>query len=871
MHEVLKYINEHIREKLTLEDVARRSGYSKWYFCECFKQYAGVTFGEYVRDRRMQRASLELLRGKKATQVAMEYGYETQSGFNKAFLTQYGCLPMEFKKNAAVYRKRYEERRANMYQLSDRCEILKNHAVDDKPISRMICGQWQYYTLKGMLELPEDQCSNQMLVASGIASTVRNAPAIIQEGELIVGYNFGDGGYEFLSGDDDKDREILRAGMFTEEQIDWYLAHKDAGAARFRKVEPEGEMPEKDAQMEREWAAIGRCIAENHSVIGYEKVLKLGFEGILREVERYEKQNGRRDLYDAMKLLCQAGCEFGTRYAAQARHLLEQSENTETRRHELQKIAETCAQVPAKPARSFMEAVQSLWFAHIMNTWEDSINANSLGRLDQILYPYYTADIEKGLLTKEEAFELICCLWIKLYRDYDVQQSCVGGCGPDGESAVNELSYMMLDATEALNFIRCLSVRYSQRTEKAFLKRALEVVGHVQKGVPFFFNDDVMIPALMSKGIPYEDAWNYTQIGCVETVIPGKSNPHAVTGETNLLKALEYALGNGRSMIHPELVPGLETGALAALDTYEKLEAAVYRQIEHILDATCRNILRTTNAAMVNKPRPYKSLLTEDCMENGLDFNEHGAKYDYYQVMLGGIPNLADSLMVVRQFVYEKKLYTLQELIGILESNFEDEAVRLDFINKAPKFGNDIDEVDAVAAQIMDFSCDYLDRMTEKYGLRFHAQPFTFLWMVDHGRETAATPDGRRKGEIIAYSISPMQGRDFNGFTALLNSMAKLPTKKAPGTTSAIVEVDPKLFTDSNIDLFVDILLSASQKGLCNVQFNTIDAQTLIDAQKHPDKYKNLAVRVSGFSQKFNLLDKALQDHIIGRTKHQTI
>ena len=152
----------------------------------------------------------------------------------------------------------------------------------------------------------------------------------------------------------------------------------------------------------------------------------------------------------------------------------------------------------------------------------------------------------------------------------------------------------------------------------------------------------------------------------METVIPGKSNPHAVTGETNLLKALEYALGNGRSMIHPELAPGLETGEPETLDTYEKLEAAVYRQIEHILNGTCRNILRTTNAAMVNKPRPYKSLLTEDCMENGLDFNEHGAKYDYYQVMLGGIPNLADSLMVVRKFVYEKKKYTLRELIEIL-------------------------------------------------------------------------------------------------------------------------------------------------------------------------------------------------------------
>ena len=236
--------------------------------------------------------------------------------------------------------------------------------------------------------------------------------------------------------------------------------------------------------------------------------------------------------------------------------------------------------------------------------------------------------------------------------------------------------------------------------------------------------------------------------------------------------------------------------------------------------------------------------------------------------MLGGIPNLADSLAVIKKFVFDEKKYTLGELKEILINNFPDEAVRAEFINKAPKYGNDIDEVDDIAVDIMDKACDMLDVMSEKYGLSFHAQPFTFLWMIEHGQHSAASPDGRRKGEPIAYSCSSMQGRDFNGLTALLNSISKLPSLKAPGTTSAIVELDPKLFCDRNLDTLTDIFIAASKKGLCNVQFNIIDADTLIDAQKHPEHYNNLAVRVSGFSQKFNLLSPELQNHIIGRTKH---
>ncbi len=871
MFTVLKYIHEHIAEPLSAAEIARRFGYSKWYFSEKFHAVTGKTFVEYVRHYRIQLAALDVLAGKKVTDVAMDCGYGSIGGFNKAFLQHYGCLPRKYRDEAKASQLYYERRRSTMYQLTDRAENLREEAVNKKSYMRRYSAQRHVYFALGAAATKGKKLSNEEVISEGIANVIDRFRPFIAPEELIVGFNYGDAELEekYLPKNDENGIALLHENGFTDEEIAEYFAVRDTAFDHCEKG-PVPVFTRQEIEIQEERAGTGRCIDANHTVIGYEKVLKLGFEGLLSEVEDYEKKNGDKPLYRSLKRLCRSACTMGEKYAAEAEAILA-SGDPAYNEADLRLIIDTCRRVPRHPATNFTEAVQSLWFAHIINTWEDYINANSLGHLDQILYPYYKADIEAGRFTEKEAFEIICCLWIKLYRDYDVQQSCIGGTSVDGKSLVNELSYMMLDATEQLDFIRCLSVRYSAVTEKEFLKRALEVVGHVQKGVPFFFNDDVMIPALMSKGIQKEDAYDYTQIGCVETVIPGKSNPHAVTGETNLLKAIEYVLCNGHSLMYPELCPGLATGELSELTTFKKFREAVDAQIEHILRLVCSKVVKLTKESYVNTPRPYKALLTEGCLQSGLDFNQHGALYDYYQIMLGGVPNLADSLAVIKKFVYDEHKYTLHELREILRADFPDEAVRLEFINKAPKFGNDIDEVDDYASDIINFSCDVLEKLSEEHGFSYHAQPFTFLWMVNHGRNSAASPDGRHKGEIIAYSVSPMQGRDFSGLTAVLNSISKLPTKRTPGTTSAIVEVDPKLFTDANIDMLTDILVACSRKGLSNVQFNTIDADTLIEAQKHPEKYNNLAVRVSGFSQKFNLISPELQNHIIGRTKHQCL
>jgi len=691
------------------------------------------------------------------------------------------------------------------------------------------------------------------LIAAGIESVINNATVLIQEGETIVGHNYGIqdyycGGRGFPVLDD-----MVKRGLVTpEETVELRSLYQSACDIYNWGAPPIVEKELADIYKDGGIGGWG-IVADNHTVLGYEAVLQLGFEGLFTKVKRYEEQNGKSEWYESLKLVCRAGCNLGLRYAQETERLAKTAlDDNSMKRYE--GIAAVCRNVPRKPAANFREAVQSLWFAHMLNTWEDGINANSLGRLNQILYPYYKADIAKGSITKQKAFDLTCALWIKLYRDYDVQQSCIGGCDAKGNEAINDLSWLMLDATEACDFIRYLSVRYDENTDPLFLRRALEVVGRLQKGIPFFFNDSVLIPALTAKGISLEDARDYTQIGCVETVIPGKSNPHPVASLANLLKSIEYVLFS-------EDVP----------DTFDAFKDAVFRHVKRIIDSAYRYTLAFIPYAESNNPKPYKSLLTEGCIESGKDYNAQGAKYDFYQMFFLGIPNLADSLAAVRKLVFHEKKYTLEALIDQLRHNWSDEAIRLDFLNKAPKYGNDQDDVDDIAAEIMEVGCDYLNEISQAYGYDFHAQPFTFIWMIDFGKATAATPDGRRKGEVMAYSVSPMQGRDFSGLTALFNSLTKLPTKKAAGSTSAIIEVDPQLFSEKNLQYLMVIMQEAARYGLCNAQFNVVNVQTLEDAQINPENHRNLAVRVSGFSQKFNQLDKAMQNHIISRAKHKNL
>lgn len=768
-----------------------------------------------------------------------------------------------------------------MGELTDRVVRLRERALNWHETQKARIGQRLVPALRGLAACPRTMPWMQRK-AHMLASVVLQSEPLVDEDELLVGYNFtGGDDLQWLEmtmwrpdeAGSERLKRYLEGGLLTAGQIEEALALLEgvAGAVPTVSFVPEGS--ELVGRAAREGLFWVHSTQYNHSVIGYARVLEKGFDGLSEEIRSkvaattpVTAQDWQaRMVMESMLVVAEAAAEIGKRYADKVRALRASCDDP-VRGAELAELEAVARQVPARPARTFREAVQSLWFAHTINTWEDGINANSLGRLDQILYPYYQRDIDAGRLTREEAYELLCCLWIKLYRDYDVQQVVVGGVDTEGRDATNELTYMMLDVTEALGFVRCLSVRLHNNSPTALVRRALKLVG-CGNGIPFFFNDDVLIPALVDNGIPIADARDYAAIGCVEITIPGKANPHAVSNRINLLKCLELALNDGRSMTTGEQL-GPETGGPADMVDLAAIIAAYEKQVTYFVHEMCRETVRLAMAQRLIDPLPYKSLLTEGCLANGRDINDRGATYDYHESMPMGIPNVADSLAAIEQLVFCDGKLSLKELVSQMAQNYPDESLRQAMLNRAPKYGNDDDAVDNLAAAVFEHYCRLMREVSDTYQMAFFAQPFTFLWLVDAGRGTAATPDGRRSGENLAYSISPMQGRDFRGLTALINSLAKLPQHMAAGSTSAIVEAEPVLFAPENLDHLVTLLKTAVQKGVGQLQFNVVSEQTLRKAQAEPEKYRNLAVRVSGFSQKFCLLSKEIQDHIIARTKH---
>ncbi len=768
-----------------------------------------------------------------------------------------------------------------MRELPEYIIRLREKAYDWQDNQKEYIGQRLYWGLVGVSACEEDT-PLMKLKSYLLAGVIKNSKAVINEDELIVGYNYYgndncnlyERAFEYIKKEEmGKLREYLKEGCLNDTQIEFIMDKAVSVADRFSEKEYAAVKPREVVLAKDEGVVWAASCAENHTVIDYEKVLRKGFSGIrseikkiLEELDREDPQAiGKRLLLESTYIISDAACSFGQHYREKSLELKKTCKDSK-RKSELSEIAGVLKRVPECPASTFREAVQSLWFAHIINCWEDGINANSLGRLDQILYSYYKKDIEDGRLNKQDAFEIICCLWIKLYRDYDVQQIVLGGVDCNGKDAGNELTYLMLDATEALGFIRCLSVRLHKKSPRALIRRSLELVA-LGKGIPFFFNDDTIIPALVDNGITLNDARNYAVIGCVEITIPGKANPHAVSNRVNLLKCFELAMNNGVSMTTGVKI-GVETGDPAQFGKLEDIINAYKRQAEYFIKLACFESNRNELRHSIYIPSPYKSMLTKGCLESGLDFNAGGALYNYHESMPMGIPNVADSLASIQKFVFKDKKYTIAEFILFLKEDFPDEIIRQEILNFAPKYGNDDDRADVFAAEIMEHYCKILKKQKGILKGGFFAQPFTFIWMIEAGEKTAATPDGRRKGENLAYSVSPMQGRDFKGLTAVFNSLAKLPHNMAAGSTSAIIEVDPVLFNGENIEKMTSLLKTAIEKGVGQVQFNVVNEETLRKARENPDQYKNLSVRVSGFSQKFCLLDEKMQDHIIARTKH---
>jgi len=621
---------------------------------------------------------------------------------------------------------------------------------------------------------------------------------------------------------------------------------------------------------------IGGGWVENHSIRDYEKLIRVGFNAVRQEIEDEisRADPGCPDCADkhsfwlAALAICDAGVLLGERYAQHAADLAEQAGSADERRR-LERMAHACRRVPADGARTFAEAVQSLLLLHILTCGEDGINANSLGRLDQILYPYYAADLAAGRLDRAGALALMEELACKLYLEYDVQHITLGGVDADGETAVNELSYIILDATENVGFIRCISVRLSRTSPPEFVHRCCELMAR-GGGIPFVFNDDCFIPALTERGISLVDARNYAPIGCIELTVPGRANPHAASGWFNSLKCLELALFDGRDPRTGRQL-GPNTGTVEAFNSFEDLFGAYCRQVEIFAQRMVNCCNCGELAQQAGGPLPCWSVMTDDCIKRGRDITDGGAVYNYHSVCFLGTANVADALMAMKKLMFEHKLIAPVDMLAALRADFEGyELLRQMILNDAPKYGNDIPEVDALAKRVADHFISVMDQKRAPHDGRYFVHLFSFAMNVPFGRDVGATPDGRRRDEPLAYSLSPHQGRDVEGVTAVLNSIAKLPHNRAAGATAAIVEIDPDLLSGpEGANRLTQLTQTAVAMGIGQLQWNVTTAERLIQAQEDPETYGNIAVRVAGYSQMFKLVPKDLQDHIIARTKHE--
>ncbi len=766
-----------------------------------------------------------------------------------------------------------DEHPANMkYQPSPRIEALRERVLAQPPDLFQDAPLRAYFYMEGWMSAEGQSLS--LRSATALANVVANWPARIFPGELLVGEH-GNGGELVNFGwipPDFCDR--VAASNLSPERQEKLIAWIETRPFAFQSLTGVAPVPS-EIQRAQEHGVVSIWGTDlNHSIRAYEKVLRLGFEGLRAEVETAlaalpltdpDAPHRRANPLGWLKL-CDAAMTLGTRHAALARDLAAAASDPDER-DEWLAIADVCDQVPARPARTFREALQSLWFAHMITCLEDGVNANSLGRVDQFLWPYLEADLAAGRLTDAEAADLLAALWIKLYQPYDVQQMTIGGITPGGVDATNPLSFLVLDVTEGLGFVRCLSARVHADSPRPFVSRCVDLIAR-GGGIPFFFNDEALLPALIDKGIPAEDARDYAPIGCIEITIPGRANPHAVSNWINLAKVLELALNDGRDLLDDVQV-GPPTGTLAGFTSMDDVLAAYSTQLKYFADlsvygSNCAEIAHEGQYRL-----PYLSLLTDDCVARGTDIIEGGARYNYHESAAMALPNVADSLTALKLAVFDEARISPAEMLEMLRSDFAgNEDVCLFLRNRLPKYGNDDLLPDTFAADLAHQYCDLLGSYRTVRGGTFHCHMFTFTLHLPYGKSTGASPEGRHARDPLAYSLSPTQGRDRAGFTAVINSLSRIPHYKAAASSSAILEAHPSLLDGSGREAFVDLLMTAFRAGVGQLQINVVSADTLRAAQTEPDRYRNLCVRVSGFSQQFILLDREMQDHIIARTKH---
>ncbi len=722
-------------------------------------------------------------------------------------------------------------------------------------------------TLKAMaikVDLPEGYWDHGLTMRRAIffhEVMTKYMPTIILEGELIVGFNFNTALSKSLNKSESSARN---KGM----------------AKWFKEV----------SRMNEHGIGTASSIP-GHLIPNYAKVMKIGMKGLAKEYEELLKTDlspEHQEFVESLILSCETARAVGHRYSKIAKDYSVKEQDS-VRKQELEKIAGICHRMPWEPPTTFWEALQSLWIVHMLVMAAESYPGAGLshGRWDQYMYPFYKKDIEEGILTREEAKELLQCYWIKHNYVYDYQgrlginqgiNSSFGqlitlsGCGPNGEDLTNDLTWLTLEVIEEMNLFEPKpNIRLHKNTPQDLLIRVVEMVSRAQ-GSPFLLNfDEHSIDGLVWQGIPREQAWDYGVVGCLENTMQGNDRSDTVDVNINLAKAVELALNDGKDTASGVQF-GPKTGDPLSFTIFDEFMNAVKTQLQALVELHVKtgNMADTLRAKY--QPVPYLSALMDDCAVNGKDVNDGGTTWNFNTIEGMGIATLADSVAAVKKMVYDEKRIDMKELLDAIAQNFEGyEELRQLLKSKAPKFGNDDDYVDEIASELSVFWAEETFKHENPFtGRRYRAGYLSWNYFIPLGPLTGATPDGRRRGEFLSGGVGAVQGMDSTGPTASIRSVGKLNLETVPNGASHTITLSPSMLqTPEHIEKLAALLRAYNEVGGTALQINVIDAETLRDAQKNPDAYSNLMVRVTGYNAFFTQVGRELQEEIISRTEHK--
>jgi len=802
---------------------------------------------------------------------------------------------------AVVYKKQLS--------LSPRVNYLREKVLSTQP---SICTERARYYTKIYRQNEEKPLIIRRALA--LEETLKNMTIFIDDGELIVGNHSS---------------KINAAPFFPEYAVKWVVDELDSfekrsGDAFYPTEEVKQEIRELSTYWEgkttvekgyalmpekyREIHESGIIRAEGnltsgdaHIAVNDEKILKVGLNGYIEEVKEYRNRLNlafyddlkKDQFYKAVEIALRAFQIFIQRYADLA-HKMSLTEKDQQRKKELEIISENCKHISEYPPETFYQALQLVYFVQLVLQIESNGHSLSFGRMDQYLYPFYRKDKEANLITDELVMELLECTWIKLLAIRKIrpwshtrfsaggplyQNVTIGGQTADGKDAVNELSYLILRSVGNTRLTQPnLSVRFHRNISDEFLMECIKVI-ELGFGMPAFNNDEIVIPELIKLGVEKSDAYNYSAIGCIEIAVPGKWG-YRCTGMSfiNMARVLLAALNNGYDNMTGKTFH-LGKGTLKDFTSFDQVMEAWKDQIRFYAKAAVAIDTAVDTVLEENVPDILCSAFVDDCLERGKTIKEGGSKYDFVSGLQVGIANLGNSLAAIKKLVFEDKLITTEELMDALENDFEGpegERIRQLLINRAPKFGNDDDYVDLLLVEAYNVFIEELEKYrTTRYGrgpigCKYYAGTSSISANVPSGAVVKATPDGRKAYKPLAEGCSPSSGTDVNGPTAVFKSVAKLPTGKIMGGVLLNQKLSPQTIKSDKDKKKLAFMLRTFFTDLkgWHVQYNIVSRETLLEAQKHPEKYRDLIVRVAGYSAFFITLAPDTQNDIIARTEH---